>query len=56
MAEGSKDVPDSVGDEETKILNLNIKTTKRKESVQVTADCTIKQVSWITHNMLSDLI
>ena len=54
MAEDKEDaplVPDSVGDEDTKILNLNIKTTKKKEPVQVAADCTIKKVSGIKLNI-----
>ncbi len=49
MAEGSqaKDVPvttDSGKDDDSKVLNLNIKTTKKKESIQVPGDCTVKQV------------
>lgn len=47
MAEG-KDAPvvtDGGHDEETKLLNLNIKTTKKKESIQVPTTCTVAQVS-----------
>lgn len=49
MAEGSqaKDVsqtPESGKDDDTKVLNLNIKTTKKKEAIQVPVDCTVKQV------------
>ncbi len=49
MAEDSqaKDVPvttDSGKDEDSKVLNLSIKTTKKKESIQVPVDCTVKQV------------
>ncbi len=49
MAEGSqaKDVPssaDNASDGETKVLSLNIKTTKKKESIQVPINCTVTQV------------
>ena len=49
MAEDSqaKDVlitTDSGKDEDSKVLNLSIKTTKKKESIQVPVDCTVKQV------------
>ncbi|XP_064391196.1 ubiquilin-1-like isoform X2 [Halichondria panicea] len=49
MAEDSqaKDVPvttDSGKDEDSKVLNLSIKTTKKKESIQVPVDCTVKQL------------
>ena len=33
-------------DEEPK-LKLNIKSTKRKDAVEVACDCTVKQVSYV---------
>lgn len=57
MAEGSqaKEVPvatDAGLDEETKVLNLNIKTTKKKESIQVPINCTVAQVKKLAQSQL----
>ena len=41
MAENERDVV-----EEEAMLRLTIKTTKRKESVRISGDATVKQVSY----------
>lgn len=50
MADDSKAklVSSAAGEEEedeVKLVNITIKTTKKNEVVQVAADCTVKQVS-----------
>ena len=36
---------DKMAEEQQSVLKLNIKSTKRKDAIEVPTDCTVKQVS-----------